>query len=105
MVDVIVTKVNHDFNNREQKILEVLLLNLAAHANAQTTKQDMAINPIEAVAGQVFSKQFAWQKSISEGVYKDFIEALERRFQTAFNMADIENVTIHFQENAYLLNK
>lgn len=102
MVDMTVTKENHDFSEREQKIFEVLLLNLAAHANAQTTKQNMAFNPLERKEKQLFHFQFAWQKSISEAKYKEFAEAIESRYDTAFKMCELEGIQTDMMVNSYL---
>ncbi|WP_339216805.1 hypothetical protein [Ornithinibacillus sp. FSL M8-0202] len=102
IVDVTVSKPDHDFNEREQKIMEVLLLNLAAHANSYVTKENMAFTPIEKKKDTLFSFQFAWQKSILKEQYDEFVSSIQSRYETAFNMCDIENVEIQFLENAYL---
>ena len=105
MVDVKVSKEGHDYNEREQKILEVLLLNLAAHANMLATKGNMMFNPLEKNDNDLFYVQFAWQESITENTYKEFAETMKNRYNTALTMSDIEHVRIHFQENSYLIKK
>lgn len=102
MVDVTVSKPDHDFNERERNILEVLLLNLAAHANSYATKGNMVFTPIEKKDDTIFSFQFAWQKSILKEQYDEFVSSVHRKYETAFNMCDIENIEIHFLENVYL---
>jgi hypothetical protein len=104
MVDVTVSKVGHDYNERELKMIEVLLLNLAAHANMLVTKGNMMFNPLEKNEEDLFRFQFAWQKSLSEEQYKEFIESVEKKYNTALMMSTIENVRIYFQENSYLIN-
>ncbi|WP_053351192.1 hypothetical protein [Ornithinibacillus contaminans] len=105
MVDVTVSKENHDYNEREQKIFEVLMLNLASHANGQTVKIGMAMNPLKKSASDLFASQFAWQTSIENEVYEEFVEGVKRRYQVAFKMCDLEDVMIKFQENSYLVKE
>ncbi|WP_042142077.1 hypothetical protein [Paucisalibacillus sp. EB02] len=105
MVEVTVSKENHDLNERELKIVEVLLLNLAAHANMIATKGNMMFNPLDKQNHDLFSFQFTWQKSITEETYKEFIETLERRYHTALMMCELEDISIRHQENSYLLKK
>lgn len=105
MVDIKVSKENNDFNEREQKILEVLLLNLAAQANAQTIKEGMAMNPLERKENELYSYQFAWQKAITEQQYEEFVDAVNKRYNSAFKMSEISDVNISFQENSYLKTK
>jgi hypothetical protein len=105
MVDIKVSKDNNDFNEREQKILEVLLVNLAAQANAQTIKENMVINPLDRKENELYSIQFAWQKAITEQQYGEFVEAVNRRYNTAFKMSEISDVNVSFHENSYLQTK
>ncbi|WP_157663787.1 hypothetical protein [Sutcliffiella horikoshii] len=103
MVDVTVKMINHDLNEREVKILEVFLLNLAAQSNASTTKMGMALNPLEKLEhDMIIHYRFAWQSSISEELYGEFKEGLERRYSVAFKMCDLPEVQILFMENAYI---
>jgi hypothetical protein len=104
MVDITVSKENHGFTAREQKIFEVLLLNLAAHANAMITKDGMAFLPLEKNAQDLFSYQFAWQKSLSQEQYQEFYESVKSRYETAFKMTEMDHMKISFLENAYLNN-
>jgi hypothetical protein len=105
MVDVTVSKEGHDVNEREKKIIEVLLLNLAAHANMLATKENMMFNPLERQDDELFHFQFAWQKSINKEQYNELVEILENRYRTALKMCDMEDVNIYFQENSYLIKK
>lgn len=105
MVDIKISKENDDFTERELKILEVLLLNLAAQANALVIKEGMAMNPLERKENELFSYQFAWQKAITEQQYEEFIEAVNRRYIQAFKMSEISDVNIGFHENSYLQAK
>ncbi|KMJ59887.1 hypothetical protein AB685_03270 [Bacillus sp. LL01] len=103
MVDVTVKMNNHDFSDREAKILEVLLLNLSAQSNADSTKMAMALNPLEKFeSDEVLSYRFAWQSSISEELFVEFKAGLERRFKGALKMCDLLEGEIVFKENAYL---
>ncbi|WP_157037621.1 hypothetical protein [Ornithinibacillus californiensis] len=102
MVDIKVSKQGHDFNEREQKILEVLMLNLAAHANAQVTGEGMAFHPKEKREDDIFSFQFAWQKSIEKQQYEELVAAIQSRYETAFKMSGLEDIHIDFLENSYL---
>lgn len=103
MVNITVSKKDHNLTEREQKFLEVLLLNLSAHANAYCIKEGMAINPIEKQDFQLFNYQFAWQHSISKELFDEFIEAIQTRFDTAFKMCGLEDIKVHLVENAYSL--
>lgn len=103
MVDITVSKENHVLTERELKIVEVLLLNLAAHANMLVTKENMMFNPLEKQDKDLFSFQFAWQKSLTEESYIEFAETVEKRYQTALMMSEIEDVSIRLQENSYLI--
>ncbi|GAA0335928.1 hypothetical protein GCM10008967_27920 [Bacillus carboniphilus] len=105
MVDIKVSKEKNDFKERELKLLEVLLLNLAAQANAQTIKEGMAMNPLERKENELYSYQFAWQKAITEHQYDEFMEAVSRRYNQAFKMSEISDVNIGFLENSYLQTK
>src|SRR5690606_4652719 len=101
MVNVLVNSEGNDYNEREQKILEVLLLNLAAQANAQTTQKGMAMNPIDREKDELFHYQFTWQKSLSEEKYNEFAEAVKNRYDVAFQMCELENVHLSFNVNSY----
>ncbi|NLP51173.1 hypothetical protein [Bacillus sp. RO1] len=93
----------HDLNDREVKILEVFLLNLAAQSNASSTKMGMALNPLEKLENdEILHYRFAWQTSISEELYGEFKEGLERRFSGAFKMCDLPVGELLFKENAYI---
>ncbi|TYS55896.1 hypothetical protein FZC74_17715 [Sutcliffiella horikoshii] len=103
MVDVKVKMNNHDLNDREVNILEVFLLNLAAQSNASSTKMGMALNPLEKLEHDtVLHYRFAWQSSISEELYGEFKEGLERRYSVAFKMCDLPEGQLLFKENAYI---
>ncbi len=103
MIDVTVKMKNHDLNEREVKILEVFLLNLAAQSNASSTKTGMAMNPLEKLHNdEVLHYRFAWQSSISEELLGEFKEGLERRFTVAFKMCDLPEGELIYKENAYL---
>lgn len=106
MIDIKVSKVGHDLNEREQKILEVLLLNIAAHANAQVTGANMMFTPLEKSQSDIiFSFQFAWQKAITEDQWPELKEGIEKRFSNALLMSDIKDTLITFEENTYLAAK
>ena len=103
MVDVTVTMYNHNLNAREVKILEVFLLNLAAQSNASSTKMGMALNPLEkSEQDEILHYRFAWQSSISEEVFAEFKEGLERRFSEGFKMCDLPEGQLFYKENAYI---
>ena len=102
MVDIKVSKKGHDFNEREKKLFEVLLLNIGAAANMVTTKQGMMQTPMTLEGDELFSYQIAWQKSIPKEQYEEFLTTLKRRYETAFKMSDLEDITMEFLENSYL---
>jgi len=103
MVDVTVKMNGHDLNNRETKILEVFLLNLVAQSNASSTKMGMALNPLEkSERDEILHYRFAWQSPISEELFAEFKEGLERRFSGAFKMCDLPEGQLLFKENAYI---
>lgn len=102
MVNVSISKGNHDLTVRELKYLEVLWLNLAAQANAYTIKEGMALNPLEKQDLHLFNYQFAWQHSITRELYEKFIVAIQQRYNMAFKMCDLEDLSVNFLENAYL---
>ncbi|WP_152444899.1 hypothetical protein [Bacillus sp. THAF10] len=103
MTDVKVIIENQSFSKREQKILEVLLLNLAAQANAQTIGEGMALNPLEFFSekGELLHYRFAWQKAITQEKYSEFKEGIQRRFNNTFKMCELPQPEISFKENAY----
>ncbi|RDI45575.1 hypothetical protein [Falsibacillus pallidus] len=103
MLNVEVVKEQHDFSERELKILDVLLLNLCANANMNVLKQGMAMNPIEQGSDHIFGVQLAWAQSITPEVNEEFKEAIDKRFKTGFKMCDIEGAQVSFVENAYLV--
>ncbi|WP_226679827.1 hypothetical protein [Sutcliffiella horikoshii] len=103
MVDVTVKMNDHDLNDREAKILEVFLLNLAAQSNASSTKMGMALNPLEkSEQDEILHYRFAWHSSISEELFGEFKEGIERRFSGAFKMCDLPEGQLLFEENAYI---
>ena len=105
MVDIKVSKENNDFNEREQKLLEVLLTNLAAFANSQATEENVALNPLDRNENELYGMQLAWQKSITDEQYEDLVEGIKRRYKQAFKMAEISDAHISFLENSYLQAK
>ena len=48
------------------------------------------------------TKFFAWQSSISEELFDEFKQELERRFTVAFKMCDLPVGQHKFKENAYI---
>jgi len=103
MVDVNVTMNNHNLSDRENKIMEVLFLNLCAQANAQIIKGGMALTPIEKMEeDSIFSYQLAWQSSILPEQYKEFIEGIKTRITNTIKMCELPEVSISFKENSYL---
>lgn len=103
MVDVNVTMDNHNLSDRENKIIEVLFLNLCAQANAQVIKEGMALTPIEkSEKDSIFHYQFAWQSSILPEQYEEFIMGVERRIINTIKMCELPQVDIRFNENSYL---
>lgn len=106
MVDIQVLKPNHDLNAREQKILEVLFLNLAAHANAQVTGVNMMFNPLDRLnINMIFNFRFAWQSSITPAQFEELKAGIESRYKNALVMCDILEANIVFAENTYLTSK
>jgi hypothetical protein len=104
MVDVKVSKLNNDLNERETKLIEVLLLNLDAQANAQVTKANMMFNPLEKKEGEdIFHFQFAWQSSITSEKCVELKEAIEKRFEPSLKMGGLVELNITLTENSYLI--
>ncbi len=100
-VDVKVQVNENDFTERELKLLEVLFLNIAAPANAQITGIGLAFNPLSLGEKDIFYMQFAWQNSLEDKVYSEMKETLNRRFEIALKMSNIEGVTIKLIENSF----
>ncbi|MGV3466027.1 MAG: hypothetical protein ACO1OT_12130 [Heyndrickxia sp.] len=94
---------NHNLSDRENKIIEVLFLNLCAQANAQIIKSGMALNPIEkSEKDSIFKYQLAWQSSILPEQSKEFIEGIKVRIINSIKMCELPEVDINFLENSYL---
>ncbi|MFE7065111.1 hypothetical protein ACFVAD_23680 [Sutcliffiella sp. NPDC057660] len=103
MVDVKVKMNDLQLNERETKILEVLLLNMCAQTNAQVTKGGMALNPLRKTEeSNIFHQQLAWQQSITSEQYEQMKEGLSRRITNAIKMCELPEVEIDYKENAYL---
>lgn len=100
-IDIRISKNNYDFNERELKILEVLILNLSAHANAQVNGCLIALNPIEKLEKNIFSYQIAFQEPITYEKYEKLKEAINARVNCALKMCDIENYEITYIENSF----
>lgn len=102
MLDVKVTKMDHDFNEREISILEVLIMNLVATSNAFIVKEGVMLNPLEKSDGDIYYNQMSWQNSIPEEKAIELKETIEKRIVNAMKMCGIEAAVISFTENAYL---
>ena len=101
-VDIKVQVKENDFTKRELKLLEVLFLNIAAPANAQITGIGLAFNPLPLEEKDIFHMQFAWQNSLEETVYLEMKETLNRRFEIALKMSNIEGASIVFKKNSFV---
>ncbi|MGD6993121.1 hypothetical protein [Sutcliffiella horikoshii] len=102
--DVKVTVADNNYSERELKIIEVLMLNIAAPANAHVTGENMAFNPLSREEKDIFHFQLAWQNSLDKEKYFELEETLERRFGVALKMSDIKDVNITFNVNSYQSN-
>lgn len=92
---------NNDYSERELKLIEILMLNVAAPANAQITGENLAFNPLDKDENDIFHFQFAWQKSLEEKLYNEFEETFNRRIGIAFKMSNINDVTTTFKINSF----
>jgi hypothetical protein len=102
--DVKVTVADNNYSERELKLIEVLMLNITAPANAHVTGENMVFNPLAKEEKDIFHFQLAWQNSLDKEKYSEFEETLERRLGVALKMSDINDVTITFNANSYQTN-
>ncbi|THG91295.1 hypothetical protein AJ85_05810 [Alkalihalobacillus alcalophilus ATCC 27647 = CGMCC 1.3604] len=94
---------NHNFSEREMKLIEVLALSNAAFVNVQTHEnQGMALNPLEKEPNHIFHYQFAWQKSLEPERYQKFETELTKRLTNLLSMAQLEEFEINFYQNSFM---
>jgi hypothetical protein len=100
-LDVKVTKLNNDLNERELNILRVLLVNLAGQTNAQVTGFGMALNPLEKAEGDLFNYSLVFESPIANEKCGEIKEGISRRYNVAMKMCEIEESEIHYIEDAF----
>jgi hypothetical protein len=93
-VDIRVNKINNDFSEREHKILEVLLTNLAALTNGLVNGGGMALNPLEKNEGDILNRQLVFEKPITVEKYEDFKQGIVTRFNNSLKRCEISEVQI-----------
>lgn len=103
-LDIKITVEENNFSERELKLIEVLVINIASPVNGQVTGGNMSFNPLSMENKDIFHFQFAWQNSLEEDKYSDLKETLERRIGVALTMSDIKDGTITFNVNSYQTN-
>lgn len=81
------------FTERETKLIETLVLNMAATLNAIVTKKGVALNPIPNSEAK-FSLELVFQESISDEDASQLQGLLERRFISCFKMSQLEEPTV-----------
>jgi hypothetical protein len=85
---------DHDFSERELKLIEVLTLNLCAQTNAQVTGEGMALNPVEREGDQLFHYHFVHQKPMTEERYEEFSTTAVRRVENALKMCKLDGISV-----------
>lgn len=89
-----IRKENHDFNEREMKILKALLLNRIGQASLRTVDKSMALNPLEINEDELFNYQIVLQEEVNEEQGKELFEVTEKFIKNALKLSDIDECVI-----------
>lgn len=85
---------NEEFVGREEKLIDLFILNAGVFVNAINTGKPMMLNPIESSKAN-FSLELVFQNSIEDELGHKMAEDLKKRIDMMFEMAEIHVTEIN----------
>lgn len=97
-IKIELTPEDNSFTAREEKLIDIFILNVSVLVNALHTAKPMALNPVEQSDAR-FSLELVFQDPLEQTLGLKMTEDIEKRLSLAFDMAEIPLKDIKLKPN------